>query len=171
MPDPTPDTEVSPPSETTEQPSKEEPTETVESLKEKLAATEKEKSEALEEANRWKGRVKEENPKKKKEETPDDYADWRIDNKERIALVKEQYEKELAELQEAGIKPTNAVREKALRLAESTVGVKKADPSEPLPSPTVERGGQKEIKLTETDVAMGVKPETKKKYAHLENQW
>ena len=89
MADLTPETEVSPPSETTVEPSSE-PTDTVESLKEKLAAIEAEKLQAEEEAKRWKNRVKEENPpKEKKKDSDEDYADWRIDNKERIALVKE----------------------------------------------------------------------------------
>ena len=164
--------EPSPPSETTDQPS-EEPTETVESLKEKLAATEKEKLEAEEEAKRWKGRVKEENPPKEKRKVDSDeaYADWRIDNKDRITVVKEQYEKELLELQEGGAKPTVLMREKALKLAEATLGVKKVEKTEPLPSGTVDRGGTREPIMTEHDVAFKVKPETKKKYAHLESEW
>jgi len=168
----TPDSlEESPPSDATEQPSEEsEPTETVESLKEKLAAQQKEKEEALEEAKRWKNRVKEENPPKKKD-SDEDYADWRIDNRDRIALVKEQYEKELTDLQETGAKLTNDLREKALKLAEASQGIKKADSTEALPTPSVDRSGHREPKLTEYDVAMGVKPETKKKYAHLEEQW
>lgn len=163
------DEESSPPSDYTEQPSSE-PTDTVESLKEKLAAKEAEAEKALEEAKRWKGRVKEENPPKGKE-TSDDYADWRIDNRDRIALVKDHYEQELEELQESGMKLTNFAREKALRLAESSVGVKKADPSDALPSPSVDRSGSKEPKMTEYDHAMGVRPETKKKYAQWESQW
>lgn len=162
--------EEAPLSESTEQPSQE-PTETVESLKDKLAAEQKAKEDALEEAKRWKGRVKEENPPKdKKKESEEDYADWRIDNKDRINLVREQYDQELSELQEGGAKLTNTLREKALKLAESTVGVKKAESSEALPSPSVDRGGQREPKLTEFDLAYGVKPETKKKYAQFVEQ-
>lgn len=171
MSDPTPVVEeTAPPSETTEQPSSE-PTETVESLKEKLAAEAAEKEKALEEAKRWKNRVKEENPPKEKKETEEDYADWRIDNRDRIVLVKEEYEKELSELQAGGLKMTNSMREKALKLAEATVGVKKAEATEPIPEGTVDRSGQIEPKLTSTDVAFGIKPETKKKYAHLEKEW
>lgn len=165
MSDPTPEAEASPPSETTEQPSPE-PTDTVESLKEKLAATQVEKEKAEEEAKRWKGRVKEENPPKKKDPS-EEYADWRIDNKDRIALVKDQFEKELSELQADGAKLTLALREKALRLAEATSGVKKADPSEPIPSGTVDRSGQREPSMSATDLAFGIKPETKKKYGHI----
>lgn len=170
MSDPTTVSEETPPS-VPAQPSQE-PTETVETLKEKLAAEQKAKLEAEEEAKRWKNRVKDENPpKEKKKDSEEDYADWRIDNKDRIAVVKDQYEKELAELQELGAKPTLAIREKALKLAEKTVGVKQADPAEPLPGPSIDRGGQKEPKMTEYDHAMGINPETKKKYAHLESQW
>ena len=166
MPDPTPVVdETTPPSETTDQPSSE-PTETVESLKEKLAAQQKENDEAWEEAKRWKNRVKEENPPKKKVEDPDEvYADWRIDNRDRISVVKEQYEKELSELQEGGAKLTVSMREKALKLAESTSGVKKVNNSEPLPGGMVDRGGKREPTLNEYDLALGVNPETKKKYA------
>lgn len=157
-----------PPSDDTEQPSSE-PTETVESLKVKLAAEAEEKERALEEAKRWKNRVKEENPPKKSKE--EDYADWRIDNRDRIALVKEQYDQEIEELEASGAKLNNAMREKALRLAESTLGIKKAEPKEPIPSGGVDRGGQKEPEMTPTDHAFGVKPETKKKYANLEREW
>ena len=169
MPDQTTETEeVSPPSEATDQPS-EEPTDTVESLKEKLAAEQEEKEKALEEAKRWKNRVKEENPPKKSEKKADDldqYADWRIDNRDRIALVKEQYEKELSELQESGAKSSIALREKALKLAESISGVKKekSETSEPLTGGMVDRGGTREPTLTEHDLAFGIKSETKKKY-------
>lgn len=167
MADLTPETEVSPPSETTVEPSSE-PTDTVESLKEKLAAIEAEKLQAEEEAKRWKNRVKEENPpKEKKKDSDEDYADWRIDNKERIALVKESYDKELSELQESGAKVTVSLREKALSLAEAGAGVKKAERTVPLPGGMVDRSGHTEPKLNEFDSAFGVKPETKKKYAHF----
>lgn len=170
MLDPTTETEVSPPSDETVQPSQES-TETVESLKVQLAAEQKAKLEAEEDAKRWKNRVKDENPPKKKTETEEDYADWRIDNKDRISLVKEHYERELSELQESGMKLSNAAREKALKLAELTVGVKKADPSEALPSPSVDRSGSREPIMSEYDNAFKVKPETKKKYANLEKEW
>ena len=162
--DSTPDSEESPPSASTDQPSQE-PTDTVESLKEKLAATEQAKLDAEEDAKRWKNRVKDENPpKEKKKEDPDEaYADWRIDNKDRIGVVKEQYEKELSELQDAGVKVTIPMREKALRLAEATVGVKKAEKDEPIPSGSVDRTGGRQPALTESDVAFGVKPETVQK--------
>ena len=165
-------TDVTPPSADAAQPSKE-PTVTVEALQDKLAAAEKDKLEAQEEAKRWKNRVKDENPpkEKKREDSETDYADWRIDNKSRISLVKDEYENELSELQELGAKPTLAIREKALRLAEEKVGVKTAKTSEPLPGPSVDRGGQREPTMTTTDHDFNIKPETKKKYAHLEDQW
>lgn len=170
MSDQTPVTdEVTPPSASADQPSDTESTETVESLKEKLAAKTAEAEKAAEDAKRWKNRVKEENPpaKEKKVDPDEAYADWRIDNKERIAVVKDAYEKELAELQENGAKLTISVREKALKLAEKNVGVKTADTTEPLPSAGVDRSGQRQPNLTNYDVQFGVKPETKKKYAHL----
>jgi hypothetical protein len=154
-----------PPSDSAEQPS-EEATETVESLKVKLAAEEKKRLEAEQKASEWKNRVKEENPpkKKQKEEASEDYPDWRIDNRDRIRLVKDQYEKELEELQENGAKLSISLREKALKLAEATVGIKKAETTEPLPSGMVDRSGSKEPEMTEHDTRFGVKPETKKKY-------
>jgi len=162
-------------SEDTEQPSEfneeTEPTDTVESLKEKLAAQESATKKAEEEASRWKGRVKEENPPKKKEEKEEDYTEWRIDNRDRIALVKEEYEKELEELQGTGAKISNTMREKALRLAEQSAGVKKAELEEPIPSGEVDRSGSKEPSMTDYDIAYQIKPETKKKYAHLEREW
>lgn len=164
MSDPT-TVEETPPSvspDSTPEPSEEgtEPTESVESLKEKLAAEQAEKDKALEEAKRWKNRVKEENPKKKPDE---EYADWRIDNKDRIALVKDDYEKELEELQASGAKINIAMREKALRLAEKNVGVKTQE-TEPLPTGPVDRGGQRQPVLTQYDVQFGIKPETVKKH-------
>ncbi len=171
MSNPTPVDGSTPPSDSSIQPSSE-ATETVESLKEKLAATEAEKLQAQEEANTWKGRVKGENPPKVRKIDPDEeYLDWKIDNKDRISLVgKDVYEKELSELLESGAKPTLSIREKALKLAEKEVGVK-TEHHEPLPSASVDRGGQRDPKMTEYDTAFGVKPETKKKYAHLEEQW
>lgn len=73
----------------TYQPSEEEPTETVEELRERLAAAENE-------AKRWKGRVEkanEDKPKKTKVD-PEDLAEleWKLDNKNRIALVEQEYE-------------------------------------------------------------------------------
>lgn len=163
--------EETPLSEDTGQPSEEEPTDTVESLKEKLAAETEKTEKAEEDAKRWKNRVKEENPPKEKEE--EDYADWRIDNRDRILVpgVKEKYEEELEELESSGAKLTNAMREKALRLAEGSVGVKTEAKEEPIPQGEVDRGGQREPVLTDTDRAFNVKPETKKKYADQESQW
>ncbi len=73
------------------QPSQE-PTETVEELKEKLAAAETE-------ANRWKGRVEKANEKKKTAVAPADLEEleWKLENKSEIELVKPEYEKLLAE--------------------------------------------------------------------------
>lgn len=168
MSDQTTVTDVTPPSASADQPSSE-PIETVESLKEKLAAEQEEKEKALEEAKRWKGRVKEENPpaKERKIDPDEAYQDWRIDNKARIAVVKDAYEKELSELQESGSKLTISIREKALSLAEKSVGVKTQETVEPLPAAIVDRSGQRQPTLTSYDVQFGVKPETKKKYAHL----
>ena len=159
----TPD-EGMPPSDTTDQPS-EEATDTVESLKEKLAAEEKKRLEAEQKAAEWKNRVKEENPPKKRErgDSSEEYSDWRIDNRSRIALVKEEYEKELEELQSNGAKLSITLRDKALKLAEATVGVK-TKATDPLPSGMVDRGGEREPKMTDHDVLFKVNPEIKKKY-------
>lgn len=153
------------PSVETVQPS-EEATETVETLKEKLAAETAAKEKALSDAKALKHRLKEENPpaKDRKVDPDEAYSDWRIDNKDRIAVVKDEYEKELSELQENGSKLTLAIREKALRLAEKSVGVKTQEANEPLPSGSVDRGGQRQPALTNYDVQFGVKAETVKKH-------
>ncbi len=133
-------------------------TDTVETLKEKLAAQEQETA-------RWKGRVKEENPKKETKESSEDYSDWRIDNRDRINLVKDQYESEMQELQDSGMKMSIALRNKALLLAEAAIGVKKPERTQPLPAGSVDRSGGAAPNMTKYDVQMGVKPETKKKWA------
>ena len=153
---------------------KEETTETVESLKEKLAAETEAKEKAEGEASTWEGRVKEENPPKKKQETDKDYSDWRIDARDRLAVtgVKEAYESECSELESSGAKLTTVMREKALLLAEKSVGVKtETTETEPLPQGSVDRGGQKEPEMTATDKDFGVKAATKKKWAHMEKEW
>ena len=148
-------------SEETE-PSEEEPTESVEELKERLAAAE-------EEALRWKNRVAEENPKKKKNDSPkldvtEKDIDWKIENANRISLVKEAYDKELQDLEDSGVTLTNSIRDKALNYAESTTGVTKNPVSEPFPVAGIDRTEGSMPSLTEYDRAMNVKPEVKEKY-------
>lgn len=166
MSDLTPVSDDTPLSDPTDQPSPE-ATETVESLKEKLAAAEAEKLRAEEEAKTWKGRVKDENPKKKKEDLSEADIDWKIANQGRINLVKDAYEQELQDLESSGAKITTTMREKALKYAESTIGIQKANSGEPLPSPSIDRSGSREPTMTEADIAFGIKPETKKKYAAI----
>lgn len=156
------DQDVTPPEETTQVPpptETEEPsqdaTPSVEELQEKLAAAESE-------AKTWKGRV--EKATKKSPPISEEDIDWKIANTARIALVKEQYEKELSELEAEGIKLTNRLREKALKLAESATGVKKPQSDEPLPTPSVDRSGGTQVKLSSYAQALGVKKETVEKY-------
>lgn len=165
MSDLTPVSDDTPLSDSTDQPSLE-ATETVESLKEKLAVAEEEKRKAEEEAKTWKGRVKDENPKKKKEDISEADIDWKIANQGRISLVKDAYEQELLDLEASGAKITNAVREKALKYAESNLQIKTVS-GEPLPAPSIDRSGSREPVMTESDIAFGVNPEIKKKYAAM----
>jgi len=118
----TPETE--PPSSPTPEPSEEkqeEPTETVEELKEKLAA------EQLE-SKRWKGRVEKANEKPKDDRSAEiKDLEWRLENKERIKLVQDEYEKLLAE----GYQGERVSKNIALELAEKqakvdTSGAKRA---------------------------------------------
>ena len=145
----------------TEEPSSD-ATPTVEELQEKLTAAENE-------AKTWKGRAEKatKGEKPKEASVSEEELDWKIANTNRISLVKDSYQKHLDELQALGAKPTLATRDKALQLAESDTGVTKG-PSEPsdevLPMPTVDRSGTSTPKLTATDVALGVKPETIKEY-------
>lgn len=150
-------TEETPPSPDTTQPSQE-PTESVEELKEKLAAAETE-------AKRWKGRV--EKASEKKISVSEEELDWKIANVNRINLVKDAYQKELDDLQAHGAKLSNELREKALKLAESTTGVTKVTveaEDNSLPAPTIDRTGSHLPQLTEYDRALQVKPETKKEF-------
>lgn len=107
-----------PPSSETSQPSEEEPTETVEELKERLATAETE-------AKRWKGRVEKANEKPKTKVNPEDLAEleWKLENKDRISLVKEEYEK----IVEEGYHGESVSKKIALELAEK---VAKVDSSE-----------------------------------------
>lgn len=149
----------------TEEPSPE-ATPTVEELQEQLAA-------AQNEVKTWKGRVekatKSDKTEKQKTATPisEEDIDWKLANNSRVALVKDTYEKHLTELQELGAKLTPALKEKALRLAEDEEGIHKSTvdaSSDPLPSPSIERSGNRPVRKTETDVALGVKDETIKEF-------
>ncbi len=137
----------------TSEPSQE-PTETVEELKEKLAAAENE-------AKRWKGRVEK---TKKADPVTEEDIDWKLKFNSRVDLVKEAYEKELQELQDAGAPLSNALKTKALMYAERDVGVQNVS-SVSLPSPTIDRTATREVPMTDTDRAFGLKPETKKEFA------
>lgn len=152
--DPTEETtQVPPPSETTEP---QEATPSVEELQEKLAAAESE-------AKTWKGRA-EKATKDKPVPVSEADLDWKILNANRIALVKQQYDKELSDLEAEGVKLSNSLREKALKLAEATVGIKKPASDEPLPAPSVDRTSKQKVELNAYDQAFGVKQETKEKF-------
>lgn len=173
MSDPTPVIEeMTPPSAETVQPSTMESTESVEELKARLAAAQKVAEEATTEAKRWRNRVEEENPKRKFSEKPipvsEEDLDWKIANNSRVSLVKDAYQKHLTELQEIGAKLTTSLKNKALMLAEAETGVMKASSSvssnDGFPSPTVDRSGTQMPRLSPTDIALKVKPETIKEY-------
>ncbi len=148
-------------------PSEEEPlpTETPDSSKddhqeptpeEKLAAAEAE-------AKMWKGRAEKATKAPVKAPTiSEEDIDWKIANTARVGLVKEAYEKELQELEALGAKVTNAARTKALENAERATLVQKPENASDnsLPSPSVDRGGQRAPRMTDTDIALNVKPET-----------
>lgn len=107
--------------------------------------------------------------------TVEDETDFKIENAGRIKLVKDDYKKHLAELQAEGAKLTPKLMEKALRLAESDKGIS-ASQSEVLrqastaSAPSVvnrEVSSLDDVQLTESDVRLNVKPETKQKWKHL----
>lgn len=147
-----------PPSETA-QPSEEEPTETVEGLKEKLAAAETE-------AKRWKGRVEKANEPKKTKVDPEDLAalEWRLENKDRIALVKDEWEK----IKEDGYHGEKVSEKIALELAEKQAkvddsGTKRNRQNDmTVPSVTTRNANPKGY-ASETDKALGLTIEKKKK--------
>lgn len=158
-------TDVTPPSSSELQPSDLDPTEDVEELKRKLAAAETE-------ANRWKGRVEKATKEKPAKTSPVSEEDmqWFVKNNQRVELVNDAYQKELDELLASGAKPTNDIRDKALKLAESSSGVSKTivqTTDDSFPAPGVDRSGGTTPKLTQHDVAFGVKPETIKEYRDI----
>ena len=136
----------------------------------KDAAIESDEEKALRlhnEAKMWEGRAKKAKDKAKEKSLPisEEDLDWKIANSSRVSLVKEAYDKELAEFEESGAKITNALKTKALQYAESKVLPKASNNSDnSLPSPSIDRGGTRSVQLTPTDIALGVKPETVKEY-------
>lgn len=110
----------------------------------------------------------------------DDEVDWKIENAGRMKLVKDEYLKNLAELTEAGAKPTNAIREKALQLAEIEKGVSKSSSSSSEgerqaansgPAASVQRSTSAPVNVTEHDRRFGItekrKKELQEKYPDL----
>ena len=112
--------------------------------------------------------------KEKEDKVPEDETLWYVENAGELKLVKSEYDKHLSELTSLGAKPTLATRQKALALAKAERGV--------TVSPEVQRQGSsasavsvtnrtldvnEDVSLTETDLRLGVKPETKKKWQHL----
>ena len=118
------------------------------------------------EAKMWEGRAKKAKEKLKEKDSPISEADldWKIANQSRVELVKEAYDKELEELSESGAKLSNALKTKALEYAESKILPRSQESDNSLPSPSVNRSGQRAPKMTEYDIALGVKPETVAKY-------
>lgn len=111
-PSETPEVPSSPLSPDTTEP--DEATESVEELKEKLAAAEAE-------TKTWKGRVEKATEKKPKTATPADLEEleWKLENKDRITLVKDEFEKILAE----GFHGEPVSKKIALELAEKQAKV------------------------------------------------
>lgn len=151
--------EVTPPSAETPQPAPA-PTETVEELKERLAAAETE-------AKRWKNRVAEENPKKKKEAITSDDLDsleWKLANKERINLVKDEYDKLLVD----GYQGEKVSEKIALELAEKQARIDtaatKRDRQDDMTTPSVtNRIVNPQGYETEADRELGLTLEKKRK--------
>ncbi len=140
--------------------------------KDAAAETDEEKAERLRnEAKMWEGRAKKarKDAEEKSKPLSEAEVDWRIDNKSRISLVKDAYEKELKDLEELGVKMTLAARSKALENAEAR-GLPRNSPNSDssLPSPTVDRSATAPIKLSEFDRATAkdhkVRAETIKEY-------
>jgi len=129
-------------------------------LEEKFAAEQELRIKAENEVKRWKGRLE----KTTKGDISEEEIDWKIANKDRVALVEETYKKELESLQELGAKPTLATKTKALELAEGKSFPQATTHSAPIPSAGIQRTGKVQPHLTEVDVAFGVKPETKSEY-------
>ena len=98
--------EKEPPPSSDPQPSEPEPTETVEELKEKLAAAETE-------TKRWKGRVEKANVSDTRSDEIKE-LEWKLENKGRITLVQEEFDKILAE----GYQGEKVSKKIALELAE-----------------------------------------------------
>ena len=98
---------------------------------------------------------------------------WYTENIGRLKLVKNEYQKQLDELQSLGAKPSLVLRQKALELAERATGVTPSSEATrqastaSAPSVTDRSGDSSEVSLTEHDIALGIKPETKKKYRAL----
>ncbi len=129
---------------------------------EKLAAAEAE-------VKMWKGRADKANKEKKagSASVSEDDMNWAINNNPRVALVKDVYEKELADLESLGAKVTNAAKSKALEAAELKAGVAKSTVSTPdtsFPSPSIDRSATRQVRMTEFDQQLKVKPETIEKY-------
>lgn len=129
-------------------------------LEEKLAAEQSLRIKAENETKRWKGRLE----KTTKGDISEDEIDWKIANKDRVALVEEAYKKELESLQELGAKPTLATKTKALELAEGKSFPQAQASSAPIPPAGIQRTGTVQPHLTEIDNALGVKAETKSEY-------
>lgn len=106
--------------------------------------------------------------KKEDPKQEDSELDWKLDNNSRIKIVKDEYQRALTELKEAGAKETNAIRTAALELAERRRGVT-VDTSDVerqaamSSAPGISsRTNSNPVPLTEHDRRFGLTPERKK---------
>lgn len=92
----------------------------------------------------------------------EDYVDWRTDHADDIKMAGEEFEKQLNELKELGVKPDLKARKKALDLALAKKGVKESVQSVSQGTDTVDRESDEHIpeeKLKELE-AWGISKET-----------
>lgn len=175
------DLEIDPASTTTDEvppsPETTEPapaaTESVEELKAKLAAAESE-------ASTWKGRAEKATEKKKKETSISsadlEALEWKIANKDRIELVKDEYEK----IRVDGYQGEKVSDKIALELAEKlakidTSGAKRNRQNDMTTPSVTNRAIDPKGYETETDKALGLTAEQKRKleekYPHLKEAY
>jgi len=117
---------------------------------------------ARQEAKMWEGRAKKAKEKLREKGSPltEESLDWKFAYQSRVELVKESYEKELDELLATGAKLSSVLKTKALEYAESKILPKDNPSDNSLPSSTVDRSGKRSVKMSPTDQALGIKPET-----------
>jgi len=108
----------------------------------------------------------------------DTEVDWKIENASRLKLVKDEYNRHLAEMQADGAKLTPALRERALKLAELDKGILKSSSSEAdrqaansSPAASTLRNTSPSVEVTEHDKRFNIdakrKKELQEKYPDL----